>query len=50
VIYASREKKKKIKNKTISRKKKSKKYIKKGTGSKNPITLDTFNKTKARRI
>jgi DNA topoisomerase VI subunit B len=50
MIYASREKKKKIKNKTISRKKKSKKYIKKGTGSKNPITLDTFNKTKARRI
>lgn len=49
-IYASREKKKKIKNKTISRKKKSKKYIKKETGSKNPITLDTFNKTKARRI
>ena len=50
MIYASREKKKKIKNKTISRKKKSKKYIKKGTGSKNPITLDTFNKTKVRRI
>ena len=50
MIYASREKKKKIKNKTISHKKKSKKYIKKGTGSKNPITLDTFNKTKARRI
>lgn len=49
-IYASREKKKKIKNKTISRKKKSKKYIKKETGSKNPITLDTFNKTKVRRI
>ncbi|MDF2769145.1 MAG: top6B [Nitrososphaeraceae archaeon] len=50
MIYASREKKKKIKNKTSSRKNKSKKYIKKGTGSKNPITLDTFNKTKARRI
>jgi DNA topoisomerase-6 subunit B len=50
MIYASREKKKKIKNKTISRKKKSKKYIKKKTGSKDRITLDTFNKTKARRI
>jgi DNA topoisomerase-6 subunit B len=50
MIYASREKKKKIKNKTITRKKKSKKYIKKKTGSKDRITLDTFNKTKARRI
>ena len=52
MIYASREKKKKkeIKNKTITRKKKSKKYIKKETGSKDRITLDTFNKTKARRI
>jgi DNA topoisomerase-6 subunit B len=50
MIYASREKKKKIKNKTISRKKKSKRYIKKETGSKNRITLDTFNKTKVRRI
>jgi DNA topoisomerase-6 subunit B len=50
VIYASREKKKKIKNKTISHKKKSKKYLKKNTGSKNRITLDTFNKPKARRI
>jgi DNA topoisomerase-6 subunit B len=50
VIYPSREKKKKIKNKTISHKKKSKKYIKKNTGSKNRITLDTFNKPKARRI
>ena len=50
VIYASREKKKKIKNKTISHKKKSKKYLKKNIGSKNRITLDTFNKPKARRI
>jgi DNA topoisomerase-6 subunit B len=50
VIYASREKKKKIKNKTINRKKKSKKYLKKNTGSKNRITLDSFNKPKARRI
>jgi DNA topoisomerase-6 subunit B len=50
MIYASREKKKKIKNKTITRKKKSKKYIKKKTGSKDRITLDTFNKTKERRI
>jgi DNA topoisomerase-6 subunit B len=50
MIYASREKKKKIKNKTITRKKKSKKYIKKKTGSKDRITLDTFNKTKARKI
>ena len=50
MIYASREKKKKIKNKTISRNKKSKKYIKKETGSKNRITLDTFNKPKVRRI
>jgi hypothetical protein len=50
VIYASREKKKKIKNKTISHKKKSKKYLKKNTGSKNRITLDSFNKPKARRI
>ena len=50
VNYASREKKKKIKNKTISHKKKSKKYLKKNIGSKNRITLDTFNKPKARRI
>jgi DNA topoisomerase-6 subunit B len=50
VIYASREKKKKIKNKTIGHKKKSKKYLKKNTGSKNRITLDSFNKPKARRI
>lgn len=50
VIYASKEKKKKIKNKTINRKKKSKKYLKKNTGSKNRITLDSFNKPKARRI
>jgi DNA topoisomerase-6 subunit B len=50
VIYASREKKKKIKNKTISHKKKSKKYLKKNIGSKNRITLDTFNKPKVRRI
>lgn len=50
VIYASKEKKKKIKNKTINRKKKSKKYLKKNIGSKNRITLDTFNKPKARRI
>jgi DNA topoisomerase-6 subunit B len=50
VIYASREKKKKIKNKTISHKKKSKKYLKKNIGSKNRITLDSFNKPKARRI
>jgi DNA topoisomerase VI subunit B len=50
VNYASREKKKKIKNKTISHKKKSKKHLKKNTGSKNRITLDTFNKPKARRI
>lgn len=50
VIYASKEKKKKIKNKTISHKKKSKKYLKKNTGSKNRITLDSFNKPKARRI
>ncbi|HEX2124694.1 MAG TPA: DNA topoisomerase VI subunit B [Nitrososphaeraceae archaeon] len=50
VIYASREKKKKIKNKTISHKKKSKKYLKKNSESKNRITLDTFNKPKARRI
>lgn len=50
VNYASREKKKKIKNKTISHKKKSKKHFKKNTGSKNRITLDTFNKPKARRI
>ena len=50
MIYASREKKKKIKNKTISHKKKSKKYLKKNTGSKNRITLDSFNKPKARRI
>ena len=50
VIYASREKKKKIKNKTISHKKKSKKYLKKNIGSKNRITLDTFDKPKARRI
>jgi DNA topoisomerase VI subunit B len=50
VIYASREKKKKIKNKTISHKKKSKKYLKKNIGSKNRITLDTFNKPNARRI
>ena len=50
MIYASREKKKKIKKKTISRNKKSKKYIKKETGSKNRITLDTFNKPKVRRI
>src|ERR671918_736626 len=47
MIYASREKKKKIKNKTISHKKKSKKYLKKNTGSKNRITLDSFNKPKA---
>ncbi|HZA64678.1 MAG TPA: DNA topoisomerase VI subunit B [Nitrososphaeraceae archaeon] len=50
MIYTSREKKKKIKKKTISRNKKSKKYIKKETGSKNRITLDTFNKPKVRRI
>ena len=50
MIYTSREKKKKIKKKTISRNKKSKRYIKKETGSKNRITLDTFNKPKARRI
>jgi DNA topoisomerase VI subunit B len=50
MIYTSREKKKKIKKKTISRNKKSKKYIKKETGSKNRITLDTFNKQKVRRI
>jgi DNA topoisomerase-6 subunit B len=50
MIYTSREKKKKIKNKTISHKKKSKKYLKKNIGSKNRITLDTFNKPKARRI
>src|ERR687889_1530227 len=50
MIYTSREKKKKIKNKTISRNKKSKKYIKKETGAKNRITLDTFNKPKVRRI
>jgi DNA topoisomerase-6 subunit B len=50
VNYASREKKRKIKNKTISHKKKSKKYLKKNIGSKNRITLDTFNKPKARRI
>jgi DNA topoisomerase-6 subunit B len=49
VNYASRDKKMKIKNKTIS-KKKSKKYLKKNTGSKNRITLDSFNKPKARRI
>jgi DNA topoisomerase-6 subunit B len=50
VNYASREKKRKIKNKTISHKKKSKKYLKKNIGSKNRITLDSFNKPKARRI
>jgi DNA topoisomerase VI subunit B len=50
MIYNSREKKKKIKKKTISRNNKSKKYIKKETGSKNRITLDTFNKPKVRRI
>jgi DNA topoisomerase-6 subunit B len=49
MIYASREKKKKIKNKTISRNKKSKKYIKKEPGSTSRITLDTFNKPKVRR-
>ena len=51
MIYASREKKKKIKNKTISRNKKSKKYIKKepGSTSTSRITLDTFNKPKVRR-
>jgi hypothetical protein len=50
MIYNSREKKKKIKKKTISRNNKSKKYIKKETGSKNRITLDTFNEPKVRRI
>jgi len=50
MIYASREKKKKIKNKTISRNKKSKKYIKKEPESTSRITLDTFNKPKVRRI
>ena len=49
MIYASREKKKKIKNKTISRNKKSKKYIKKEPESTSRITLDTFNKPKVRR-
>ena len=49
MIYASREKKKKIKNKTITRKKKSKKYIKKEPESTSRITLDTFNKPKVRR-
>ena len=49
MIYTSREKKKKIKNKTISRNKKSKKYIKKEPGSTSRITLDTFNKPKVRR-
>jgi DNA topoisomerase VI subunit B len=48
--YSSRKKKNKI-NKTISHKKKSKKFIKKERGgSKNRITLDTFNKPKERRI
>jgi DNA topoisomerase VI subunit B len=47
--YISRKKKNKI-NKTISHKKKSKKFIKKERGgSKNRITLDTFNKPKERR-
>jgi DNA topoisomerase-6 subunit B len=47
--YSSRKKKNKI-NKTISHKKKSKKFIKKERGgSKNRITLDTFNKPKERR-
>jgi DNA topoisomerase VI subunit B len=47
--YSSRKKKNKI-NKTISHKKKSKKFIKKKRGgSKNRITLDTFNKPKERR-
>jgi DNA topoisomerase VI subunit B len=48
-IYSSRKKKNK-KNKTISNKGKSKKFIKKERGgSKNRITLDTFNKPKERR-
>jgi DNA topoisomerase VI subunit B len=48
-IYSSRKKKNK-KNKTISNKGKSKKFIKKESGgSKNRITLDTFNKPKERR-
>jgi DNA topoisomerase VI subunit B len=48
--YSSRKKKNKI-NKTISHKKKSKKFIKKERGgSKNRITLDTFNKPKERRM
>jgi len=50
MIYTSREKKKKIKKKTISRNKKYKKNIKKETGSKNRITLDTYNKPKVRRM
>jgi DNA topoisomerase VI subunit B len=48
-INASRKKKNEV-NKTIRHKKKSKKYIKKEMGSKNRITLDTFNKPKKRRI
>jgi DNA topoisomerase VI subunit B len=48
--YSSRKKKNKI-NKTISHKKKSKKFFKKERGgSKNRITLDTFNKPKERRM
>jgi DNA topoisomerase-6 subunit B len=46
MVYASR-KKKKV-NKTISTKKRSKKYIKKETASNNRITLDAFNKSKAK--
>jgi DNA topoisomerase VI subunit B len=48
-INASRKKKNEV-NKTIRHEKKSKKYIKKEMGSKNRITLDTFNKPKKRRI
>ena len=48
IIYASKKKKNEV-NKTIYHKKKSKRYIKKETGSKSRITLDTFNKPKGRR-
>jgi DNA topoisomerase VI subunit B len=48
MIHTFRKKKNEV-NKTTSRKKKSKKYIKKGIGSKNRITLDTINKSKVGR-
>ena len=48
MIHTFRKKKNEV-NKITSRKKKSKKYIKKGIGSKNRITLDTINKSKVGR-